>query len=401
MKRFALLFVVIFLFTACSTNVKPDDNYTSAWAGEESFSDNDAFHSRTSIISGGDVICYYSNDSGLSLPLCNKPNCTHNISSSPDCNALAKHPMGIFTANGKLYFLELDKETDDMNLICADINGGNRRKIAAVSHGSMSAGFIDRIRFIDGKIIYTSYDTFDTELLDTANQIKPLEKYIATIKGIDVVSGEIKVLVKRQDYNARISNFAITDDSLVYLYNCHTSLPESGNQYTDEEWNEYYRCGVYSVDMNTGDEKCLTDGYNRMALVSSCFENFSYNRMIFYSADTKQLYRYNKEAGSFDTFAECANINTWFICDDKYALFLEKTDDECFQRYDFESGEITKLPREGFTPVYLNGTVSGDKVWFGYMDENNEYCRGYMSRNDLMNGVYDNFKFAYFVNEEA
>lgn len=80
---------------------------------------------------------------------------------------------------------------------------------------------------------------------------------------------------------------------------------------------------------------------------------------------------------------------------------LKKTDDECFQRYDFESGEITKLPREGFTPVYLNGTVSGDKVWFGYMDENNEYCRGYMSRNDLMNGVYDNFKFAYFVNEEA
>lgn len=203
MKRFTLvLMMMALLMTGCSAGVTSDEKVLFSWGGSETFSDDGAFHQRNSTISGGNVICYYSNDSGISIPLCNKPDCTHNITTSPDCNALANQPKGTFTADGRLYFMELDKETDDLNLICADINGGNRRTVASVPHGAMSAGFIERIRFSDGKLFYTTYDSIDTELLDTANEIKVLDKYIASVRSIDVSSGEIKVLVKRQDYNA-------------------------------------------------------------------------------------------------------------------------------------------------------------------------------------------------------
>ena len=402
MKRFTLvLMMMALLMTGCSAGVTSDEKVLFSWGGSETFSDDGAFHQRNSTISGGNVICYYSNDSGISIPLCNKPDCTHNITTSPDCNALANQPKGTFTADGSLYFMELDKDTDDMNLICADINGGNRRTVASIPHGAMSAGFIERIRFSDGKLFYTTYDSIDTELLDTANEIKVLDKYIASVRSIDVSNGEIKVLVKRQDYNARISNIAIMDNTLIYLYSYFTAPSSSADGYTDEEWNEFYRYGVYAVDLNTGDEKCLTDGYDRMALAGSCFDDFSYDRAVFYSTDTNKLYRYSEDVDTFTSFAECVNINNWFISNNKYALFLEKPDDESFKRYNFETGETTEISRDGFVPVYLNGTITGDKVWFGYTDGNDAYCRGYMDCKDLMNGNYDGFKFAYYVNEEG
>lgn len=153
--------------------------------------------------------------------------------------------------------------------------------------------------------------------------------------------------------------------------------------------------------MNTGEEKCLTEGYDRMTLANSCFDYFSYDRLVFYSNDTNKLYRYSKTDGSLTPFADCANINTWYISDDRSALFLEKEDDDYFRRYDFESGNITDIPREGFTPVYLNGVITGEKAWLSYTDVSGEYCMGYMSRDDLMNGRYDGFKFAYYVNGEV
>lgn len=396
-----LLLIMVLLLTGCSEKLVPDENYFFDWGGDRTYSDSGAFRSLGSSYSGGDVICRYSIDTGLSIPLCNKPDCTHNIKTSPDCNALAESPRAICSANGKLYFLELDGETDDMNMICADINGGNRKKIAVVEHGMMSAGFIDRMRYQDGKLIYTSWDMFDLELMESTNEVKTLDKYIATVRSIDTETGEVKVLVQRQEYNARISNAYIDGDTLIYFISYYTAPLDAEKGYTMEERNEVYRYGVYTVDLNTGEEKCLTEGYERMALANSCYNYFSYDKLIFYSTDTDELYRYNAQDGSFTPFAQCANINSLFISDDKSALFLEHEDDEYFCRYDFESGEIVHILREGFTPVWLNGTITGEKVWFGYTDENDEYCMGYMDRDDLMNGKYDGFKFAYFVNEEA
>lgn len=402
MKRFtALLFIIPLLLTGCAAKMVPDEKCVISWSGGETYSDNGAFYSRSSSIMGGDVICRYSIDTGLTVPLCNKPDCTHNIKTSPDCNALARQPKAMCAANGKLYFTELDREEDNLNMICADINGGNRKKIAVVEHGAMSAGFIDHMRYQDGKLIYTSYDMFDTELIDSANEIKTLDKYIATVRSIDLTSGEVKVLAKRQEYNARISNAYIDGDTLIYFISYYTAPLSVENGYTEDEFNNAYRYGVYTVDLKTGEEKCLTEGYNRMALANPCYDYFSYDRLVFYSTDTNELYRYNVQDNSFTPFAECANINSWYISDDKAALFLEHEDDEYFCRYDFDSGETAHIPREGFTPVWLNGTITGEKAWFGYIGEDGEYCMGYICRDDLMNGEYGGFKFAYYVNGEA
>lgn len=402
MKRFTLILLLFaLLLTGCSREITTDEEYVFSWGGNETYSDNGTFYTKSSTAAGGDVICRYSADTGLSIPLCNKPDCTHNIIASPNCNALANQPKGIFSANGKLYFMEIDKQDDDLNIICADINGGNRNKIAVIKHGMMSYGFIGHMRYSDGSLILTSYDIIDTELLENANEIKTLDKHIATVKSINVASGEVKTLVKCQGYNAKISNAVIDGDTLIYTFAYNTVPPSDGSNYTDDEWNDTYRYGVFCVNMNTGEEKCLTEGYDRMTLANPCFDYFSYDRLIFFSTDTNKLYKYNNDDGSLTPFAECANINTWYISDDKYALFLENENDDFFRRYDFESGNIINIPRENFLPVYLNGVISGEKVWLAYTDDNDEYCMGYMSRDDLMNGCYDNFKFAYYVNSEV
>lgn len=387
--------------SACVSQIRFDDSQIVAWSGEMTYSDSGAFYSRTSSYMGGDVICCFSADSGLSVPLCGKPDCTHNIKSSPDCSALAKRPKGIYEADGKLYFFESDNETEDLNMICADINGGNRRKLASVEYGTLS-GLYERIRYKDGQAFYTSCDRLDIEFLKEANEIKYLDKYIATVRSIDLTSGEVKILVQKQDYEARISNFAVYEDTLIYFYSWFTA-PASGEngRRTDEEFAETYRYGVYTVDLKTGEEKCFTEGYERMAPASSCFDHFSYDRLIFYSSDTHDLYKYNKTDGSFVPFAKCADINIWYMSDDKSALFLENEEDEYFCRYDFDTGEITHISREGFDLFWLNGTITGEKAWFGYNDDNGEYCKGYMSRDDLMSGKYDDFTFAYYANEEA
>lgn len=404
MKKLLLISIPVIsvILSACASEASFDDSQIIAWPGDETFSDSGAFLSHGSSFSGGDVICRYSAENGLVIPLCGKPDCTHNIKTSPNCGALANRPKGICAAGGKLYFTELDKETDDMKMICADINGENRRTVAVIEHGALSAGFIDCMRYQEGQLIYTSYDIFDTEAFSETYEYKPLDKYIATVRSIDTASGEIKVLAKKQDYYARISNAVIYDDTLIYFCSWHTEPADGENDsYSNEKWAETYRYGVYTVDLKTGEEKCLTEEYERMALAKPCFDHFSYDRLIFYSTDTDDLYKYNKNEGTFTPFAKCADINSWYISDDRSAIFLENEKDEYFCRYDFESEEITKIPREGFTPIWFNGTITGEKAWFGYKDDDGEYCRGYMNRDDLMNGKYDGFTFAYYVNEEA
>lgn len=394
------LLIISLSLSGCSSEVQFDEGQIVAWAGESTYSDSGDFYSRSGLYAGGDVICRYSADSGLTVPMCNKPDCTHDIKTSPGCNALANHPKGICSAKGKLFFLEQDGEIDNLNLICADINGGNRRKIASVEHGALSVLF-ERIIYKDGRIFYTSWDMLDAELSDETHDTIMLDKYIATVRSIDVTSGEIKVIARKQDYEARISNFTVFGDTLVYFYSWYTA-PSSGEngQRTEEEAAETYRYGVYEVNLKTGEEKCLTECYDRMALANPCFDYFSYDRLIFYSTDTDNLYRYNKEDETFTPFAKCANINIWYMSDDRSALFLENEEDEIFCRYDFETEEITKIPREGFELIWLNGTVTGEKAWFGYTDENGESFVGYMSREDLMKGKYDNFTVAHNSNEK-
>lgn len=395
-----LLFTALSL-SACVSQIQFDDSQIVAWSGDMTYSDSGAFYSRTSSYMGGDVICCFSADSGLSVPLCSKPDCTHNIKSSPDCSALSKRPKGIYEADGKLYFFENDNETEDLNMICADINGGNRRKLASVEYGTLS-GLYERIRYKDGQAFYTSCDRLDIEFLKEANEIKYLDKYIATVRSIDLTSGEVKVIVQKQDYEARISNFAVYEDTLIYFYSWFTAQSSGENgQRTAEEFAKTYRYGIFTVNLKTGDEKCLTEGYDRMALANPCFDHFSYDRLIFYSDDTHDLFSYDAKDSTFTAFAKCVNINIWYMSDEKSALFLENEEDEYFCRYDFDTGEITHISREEFDLFWLNGTITGEKAWFGYNDDNGEYCKGYMSRDDLMNGKYDDFTFAYYANEEA
>ncbi len=71
------LLIITLSLSACDSQIQFDGGQIVAWAGEDTYSDDGAFYSRTATISGGDVICHYSTDNMLSIPLCNKPDCTH------------------------------------------------------------------------------------------------------------------------------------------------------------------------------------------------------------------------------------------------------------------------------------------------------------------------------------
>lgn len=136
-QKFIIPLLSLLLLTGCSSQVSFDGGDIIAWSGMSTYSDSGAFYSRTSTIRGGDVMCRYSTDTGLAVPLCNKPECTHNINTSPDCNALAHKPLGLYTANGKLYFTESD-DNGCFNLMCADINGGSCKKLASIENGTLT-----------------------------------------------------------------------------------------------------------------------------------------------------------------------------------------------------------------------------------------------------------------------
>lgn len=397
-----IIIALSMLLSGCKQKVTFDKGYIYI-KGMVTLSDNSMFFCKHF---GGldepsfDLQCYYSVETGQVTPLCSKPDCTHNKATSPDCSAIGD-AEGMFPAGNQVYYLEQDITEDECRIVCADIANDTRKTIAAIE--GRGHDVIENMRCQDGKFMFTATQWTDKEYEKETHEPKLLDKYISTVICVDLSNGEVKEVVRMQEYDMSIFYAAFDGDTLIYSY-YYCIIPREDIPY-GSEWRQYCRTGVNMVDLKTGEEKRLTEGYERMGLAEASYDHFSRDNdnLIFYCVDTYGLYRYKD--GEFTEFAKCWDTDRFYMADSKSAIFQENKDDKFFKRYDFDSGEITEIPCENFTYKYLNGVITGDKAWFygNYEDitgEKNDSANydsawGYMSRDDLMNGNFTGLTLAF------
>lgn len=335
------------------------------------------------------LITYYSADADKRVPICTKPDCTH---VSYDCSAVVRNAKGIIKTDDGLMFFDYG-EHGELELIKSDFNGSDRRKIASLENLTCYS-FID-IAYCGDKALCVYYDMVSFE--EGGNEDKPTkmaDKYVNRIACIDINSGETANILYKKDHAARVLNALIYDNKLIYSYQSYTcdirTLPQG------EGLGDYYLSGIYSLDLATGEEKKLSEGYEKMIMAEQSFDNFDPEKIICHDLTDRTLYLYNMNTGKFSPVGECASTYTNFIADGSDIFYLIDKDDTQYARYSFETGKISYAP---MLPANCHPScITGKTVWLSLMDEKGRYCRGWIDKDDFLKGDHGNIRFAYYIN---
>lgn len=403
MKRIITFLLIIMLaVTLCSCGTE-----SAATAENEcvipsmglsgTFREDGVFYSCANV-DNDDLLCYYSKEAGKAVPICSKPDCTHRSRYSADCNALVGVVYGINRIGDKLYYFEEAFENDAINFIECDVNGGNRRVAAAVN--DVGIGFIWGIKYQKDYVLLTYYQMYEMqEEYETGmSHGTELEKYRTFIAKIDIPTGKAEKIVTKEDYSATIWNALIDGNTLYYTYTyCTEPVTEGVNTRAD-----VYRYGWYAVDLDSGTETKLTEGYNCMCPLKESFYHFDKSSMMCYSTDDNGLYVYDFETKKFTKIGTCEFTAALYTADPQYAMFLESYESTEYTRYCFETGEITKIPRKPYPlgEMFPSGVnIVGDTAWIHYTSESGELCMSYLDRESFWEGNFDNAQYAFNINK--
>ena len=357
--------------------------------------ENGAFYT---VNNGTNMLMYYSMDAKKYVPVCTKPNCTHNSKTSPDCNAVVNDARGIYKFDDRLYFFDFSAE-GRLQLIQADLNGSNRRVVSELFGEYALMYNYKRFSYAEDHVLVVCQDILD---LDNSEERAPSESasnaeyYTSYIVKVDLNTGKTEELVKRRDHLSTINGAVIHDNRLIYSY-----WHYEGDPFTQAE-DEYVllRGGIYSVDLATGEETLLSGDFQCMLIQNNSFDSFEPEKTVCYSLDRDDytLYIYDMTAGTFEPIGVTVDPLAFTVADGRDIVFLSDRDDGYYTRYNIETKELSELPilPEG---RYLSGCcIAGVTLWFSYDNEDDIYCRGYMSRADFMAGKYDDYTFAYYIN---
>lgn len=337
---------------------------------------------------GESVLCYYSKEKDRSAVMCGMPECTHRSKLSPDCGALADSNTvfryGFNRVGDKLYYIE-EKMSDEnsiglFNLIESDIDGKNRRAAASINDAYIP--FVKGIKYIDGHILLSYCQQYDLVENEGTGEIefKELDKIKFYIQWIDLSTKETETLLYREEYGGR-GRGMIYENVLYYSY-IYYDVPPTGELLTPETAPPQ-RGGFYVRDLSTGEEKL----YEGFLPLGDSFEYFSPYTIMAQSIDDEKIYLFDPETETFNAVADCSGIG--YTSDGKDAMFKEEQDSEFWTRYNFETGELTRLPiDEESLGIFLYGVHEvGDTVWLAV-----DTGYAYMDRDDFYNGKFENFK---------
>ena len=338
------------------------------------------------------VLCYYSKDSDKSAVMCGLPQCTHISKTSPDCTALCGDVSryGYNRIGDKLYFIEIDILNNgegskrSMDLVECDIDGKNRRVIAYIENANTA--FISNIQYTEDSVIvaYRLQYVFETNEDTGEIEFVKLDKNRVYIQRIGLSDGNIDTLLYREEYDAYVSGI-LCDNILCFNYSYYNE-PSTGELETPET-HRRSQGGFYIQDISTGEEK-FCEGKNALGITLG---HFSPNKFIALDRERNKLCLFDGDKGEFADIADCDMIS--YTEDEKDALFTLSKEDEYFTRYNFESGELSQIPRPKGKELYLNMThIVGNTVWVELGDS-----KGYISRDDFFDGKFENIK----VIEEA
>lgn len=371
------------------TEEKPQDciiSYSTTWYEDGMFYEvsNSAWES---------VLCYYSKTDDRSAVVCGNPECTHVSKTSPDCGALkdseyTHERYGYNRVGDKLYYISMEtlsnKSIGSLDLIECDVDGKNRKVVASIENTTLP--FIRDVRYYDGHVLVSYFEIYEFVKDEYTGQyeMEELEKYKYFMLWIDLSTGEIETLVTREEYDGNGGGVRY-NDTVYYNYTYHME-PSTGELYTEETTPELYG-GFYVRNLSTGEET----EYKNIVLMN--LDHFSPEAMICYDRENDDLRLFDPESG---TFSSIADYNpSGFTTDGKDALFAQDPDSEYWTRYNFETGELTQMPRyDGEPDFHLNmAHTVGDTVWLQIFSQDGFFqSYAYIDRDDFFSGKFENIK---------
>ncbi len=99
----------------------------------------------------GDMINFFDKSSGLSMPLCGKPECDH---ATDICNAYVGKCDALSIYDGRLYWVSDADDGINSSIMCSDLDGTNRRPVAAFEKKSIGDVISNRVMFFHRGYLY-------------------------------------------------------------------------------------------------------------------------------------------------------------------------------------------------------------------------------------------------------
>ncbi len=406
-KFSAIIITILSMFTVgCSESTVPETDCIISWGGNETIMENGIYYACMND-DGDNIMCYYSKENGRTVPVCGSPSCTHTSKRSPDCAALINDVFGFYPLGDKLFYFYNNIENNSIDLLECSLNGLNKRTVSSVEN--VFIPFIKSVNYGSDYVLLAYNIMYEineekAELGLGGDVTLELDKRKVFVKKIDLSSGDITTLVEKESYNASIWGGIIEDDTLYYAFSEYTDKleidPETGEYTGDLRREDVYRYGYYALDIRDGSERKLSEEYDCMAPIAPCFDHFSKDTVCYSTTDDK-LYKFNSNSGEFEYLADCYDASLNYVCDERDALFLKTPDAEIYTRCNFETGELTEIPRRKcpLGEIYLNSVyIIGDNAWFSYSADDGSYCMGYISRDEFFDGNFDNAVFAFDIN---
>lgn len=386
-----LIFALFSAFICSCSNhseITAETYVLGGFAAGECFYEGEAFD----CVSNGEnnLINYYSAAADKCVPICTKPDCTH---SSDDCTAVVGDARGLLRTEDGLIFFDYNGE-GELDLIISDINGSNRRVIASLEN-MISYTLVD-VAYCEGKALclYKDMVGFENEMNGEEIDLKMTDEYVNRISCIDIDSGKTENILYKKDHAASLLNALIYDNKLIY--SCESYTKDIRNLSEDEKRSDYYRSGFYSLDLETGEEKKLSEGFDKMIMAEQSFNYFDSEKIICRNSEDRKLYLYNLNKGEFTSISECDSVYNNFITDGSDIIYLKSGEDTHYTVFNSDTGEFTDIPR--LSDKYNVTCMVGNTVWLTFNDEQGRFCRGWISKNDFISGKHDNIRFAYYFN---
>ena len=264
--------------------------------------------------SDGDMLYFYDEKSGKSVPVCNKPDCKHE-QNDPECDAYLDGAWQLVSEQGKLYTIKRQEREEkgyyDMDLVQMDRDGRNREKLYTLKtiyepqdeEINAEANGYDFV-ILDGAIYY-SFDNWDLQKKNTTTLYKRVLQKDAKEEVVYQADGYAIMLAdpKKWENEIYFSEYGYQEkDGKKPYYDLRKLDEKSGKTETvlKDFWGTYTKIGdqIYAGDRET---KQIAAYNEKTKERKDMIQVEDWENDTLYS-DGEYLYLYNFETGDITVY---------------------------------------------------------------------------------------------------
>ena len=345
------------------------------FTGKMSFTDNGAVE-----LNDDSILYYYDFISGLSTPICSKPNCKHEGLSlsdpEPSCDGYVPgiNTSCIAVIDNSLYFLYTpDQKSNDYagffhkSLCKAKTDGTERTVIAELTNAqSVTAAYYN-----DNCLAVAYSNTFD----EKGEDLTESQSYFSII---DLSSGDIITSDLKEGYQGQIRNVYLSGDKLYYSYfylaeDIDYSKWDTASAEFEEYINSINRTEIKCFDVKTKEETQLWTG-------SGSCECMDYGYTVVKEKCPIAIRLADNKQSMLDkTYNNCR------FTIDETGIIVSDYDSYKYSVWDPETNE-TKETATYNKDDYLTFTAVTDSLYFVSYYTEDDYALGYIKKEDFQSG---------------